>query len=298
MIEIKHLEKEFGKVKALKGISFEVEEGEIFGLLGVNGAGKTTTFRIILSIIEQDMGEVLLDGETVTISMSKDFGYLPEERSLFQKQKIIDQVIYLAKLKGLSTQDAMVQFEYWMDRLNMKQYIHKKAKELSKGNQQKIAFIVALLHDPKVIIMDEPFTGLDPMNVKIFKELVKELKEKGKIVIFSSHRMEHIEELCTRLAILRDGEIILYGKLKDIKTSYKKKNVYVRGLEDASLLESIDGVESVQYNENEVVVVLKEMEYYPSVYKALGRFETITKIELEEPTLNDIFIELVGETYE
>lgn len=299
MLYINEVHKSFGEVKAVNGVSLEINPGEIYGLLGANGAGKTTMFRMILNIIKPDSGVIQYNNQTMSIENSYLFGYLPEERSLYQREKVADQLVYFAKLKGLTSKEANIKLDYWLEKFEVTEYKHRKVKELSKGNQQKIAFIAALIHDPEIIILDEPFTGLDPMNTKIFKTLIQEIASNGKTIIFSSHQMDVIEELCDRLAIMKKGKIILEGKLHDIKEKYKKKNVFIQG-EDISQddFTHIKGVVSVTNQRNDLVVSIEDKSVIESLLQVIKNKKVITKFVQEEPSLDEIFISKMGEKYE
>ena len=223
---IKNISKSFGDKKVVDNLSFELNKPGVFGLLGTNGAGKTTTIRMILGIIKKDSGDISWNGKSVTRE-NVNFGYLPEERGLYPKSKIYDQLMYFANLKGMSKIDADKSIRYWLDKLKVSEYINYTAEKLSKGNQQKIQFITAVLHNPDLIVLDEPFSGLDPVNTEILSNIMKELVKDGKYIIMSSHQMSSVEEFCTDLVILDRGKSILKGNLKEIKNSYKTSKVIV-----------------------------------------------------------------------
>ena len=215
ILELKNIEKSFGEKKVLTGVSFKAEGGKAFGLLGRNGAGKTTSIRILMDVFPANSGEVLIDGKPIDYS-KVGIGYLPEERGLYPKKIIIDQLTYFAELKGMSRKEAVESIDYWLERLGMTEYRNKKLETLSKGNQQKIQLITALAHDPDIVILDEPFSGLDPVNAMLLKDVVKEQIAKGKIVLFSSHQMSYIEEFCDSIAILNNGVVALHGDRKSV----------------------------------------------------------------------------------
>lgn len=225
MLEVKNLVKKFDKNVAVNNISFNVTEGRIFGLLGRNGAGKSTIFRTILNIFKPDGGEVLYNGKKISHKITDKIGYLPEEGSLIPSYTVLEQFIYYGILKSMSEEDVKKQAIYWLERFNILDYANRKIKELSKGNRQKIQFIIAVLHNPDLLILDEPFSGLDPVSVEEFKKMVLEQKEKGKVIIFSSHRMEHVEQLCVDILLMNKGKEVLKGNLQDIKARYGNKEL-------------------------------------------------------------------------
>lgn len=225
MLEVKNLVKKFGKNVAVNNISFNVSEGEIFGLLGRNGAGKSTIFRTILNIFKPDDGEILYNGKKISYKITDKIGYLPEEGSLIPSYTVLEQFIYYGILKSMSEEEVKKQAIYWLERFNILDYADRKIKELSKGNRQKIQFIIAVLHNPDLLILDEPFSGLDPVSVEEFKKMVLEQKEKGKSIIFSSHRMEHVEKLCDEILIMNEGKELLKGNLKEIKEKYNNREL-------------------------------------------------------------------------
>jgi len=225
MLEVKKLVKKFDKNIAVNNISFNVEEGRIFGLLGRNGAGKSTIFRTILNIFKPDSGEVLYNGKKINHKITDKIGYLPEEGSLIPSYTVLEQFIYYGILKSMSEDEVKKQAIYWLERFNILEYANRKIKELSKGNRQKIQFIIAVLHNPDLLILDEPFSGLDPVSVEEFKKMVLEQKDKGKVIIFSSHRMEHVEQLCDDILLMNKGKEILKGNLQEIKAKYGNKEL-------------------------------------------------------------------------
>ena len=242
MLKVENVTKYYGTNLAVDHLSFTVDDGEIFGLLGSNGAGKTTTFRMIMGLLDATSGKITLDGKKIDYSVTDKIGFVTEERSLLTKMTVKEQIIYYGRLKGLSEKEILKRLDDWLERFQIKEYKNRKIKELSKGNQQKIQFIAAVINEPKLLILDEPFTGLDPINVKLLKEAIYSLQKKGCSIIFSSHQMEHIEQFCEKLVILVKGKTVLEGYLKDIKESYQKKNIFIRGDVTAKELESINGV--------------------------------------------------------
>ena len=229
MLKVEGIRKTYQDVVAVDNLTFNVADGEIFGLLGENGAGKTTTFRMIMGLL--DKGSILLDNKKIDYSVTDKIGFVTEERSLLTKLTVKEQILYYGALKGMNERDILKKLDYWLDRFEIKEYENKKIKELSKGNQQKIQFISAIINNPKLLILDEPFTGLDPINVKMLKDAVYDLKKKGTSIIFSSHQMEYIEEFCEKLVILVKGKSILEGYLEDIKNSYGIKKILLNVLD-------------------------------------------------------------------
>lgn len=278
-------------------MSFTVDDGEIFGLLGSNGAGKTTTFRMIMGLLDATSGKITLDGKKIDYSVTDKIGFVTEERSLLTKMTVKEQIIYYGRLKGLSEKEILKRLDDWLERFQIKEYKNRKIKELSKGNQQKIQFIAAVINEPKLLILDEPFTGLDPINVKLLKEAIYSLQKKGCSIIFSSHQMEHIEQFCEKLVILVKGKTVLEGYLKDIKESYQKKNIFIRGDVTAKELESINGVLSVEKKLNEFEVKIENNKIVEQVFKKIAH-HNITKFVVEEASLNEIFIAKVGASYD
>lgn len=297
MLKVEHIVKYYGDNKAVDDLSFEVKDGEIFGLLGENGAGKTTTFRIIMGLLDATSGKVTLNGQTIDYSITDKIGFVTEERSLLGKLTVKEQITFYGALKGMSEEDSIKALDYWLDKFQISDYKNRKIKELSKGNQQKIQFIQAVMKHPKLLILDEPFTGLDPINVQMFKEAIWDLQKEGCSIIFSSHQMEHIEFFCEKLVILVKGKPILEGYLKDIKKEYAKKNILIQGDIDKKTIEKLECVVSVSKNAQEYEVKIKNEDSVSTVFKAINK-NNITKFVVEEPSLNEIFIAKVGESYE
>ena len=297
MLEVKNIVKKYGTNTAVNNLSFTVDDGEIFGLLGENGAGKTTTFRIIMGLLEPNSGNVLLDHEKIDYSKTDKIGFVTEERSLLTKLSVQEQIEFYATLKGMEKQEIDKRLDQWLEKFEITSYKNRKIKELSKGNQQKIQFISAVIHEPKLLILDEPFTGLDPINVKLMKEAIIDLKNKGCSIIFSSHQMEYIEDFCEKLVILVKGKPILEGNLKDIKESYAKKNILIKGDIDTDEIKKIKGVISVGLEKGEYVVKIENIDVASKVFDRIKN-NNITKYDVEEPSLNEIFIESVGGIHE
>ncbi len=297
MLEIKNISKSYGTHLAVDQLSFEVKKGEIFGLLGENGAGKTTTFRIIMGLLEPNSGTVTLDGKKIDYSVTDTIGFVTEERSLLTKLTVKDQLVYYGILKGMSEEVILKRLDEWLEKFGISEYKNRKIKELSKGNQQKIQFIAGIINNPKLLILDEPFSGLDPINVKMFQEAILELKEKGCSIIFSSHQMEHIELFCEKLVILVKGKVVLSGYLKDIKKEYRKKNIFIQGDISIEKIKKVPGVLDVISTAKEYQVKIENDKIVDSVFQAISK-NKITKFVVEEASLNEIFIEKVGESYD
>ena len=286
--------KRFGSFTAVDRINFTIPEKQIFGFLGANGAGKTTTFRMILGLIDASEGSITWNGKPIDYSVSPIIGYLPEERGLYPKLKVSDQIVYLAELRNMKKADTLKELDYWLERFKIPDYKNKKVEELSKGNQQKIQFIASIIHKPKLLIMDEPFSGLDPVNVDLLKDAVLELKNNGTTIIFSSHRMEHAEELCENLCIMQKGKPVVQGTLKDVKRSYGKKNLVIHSDLEMDFLADFTGVHKLRKTSEGVRLQIENEEVAESIQKALFVKGFVRKFELEEPTLHDIFVEKVG----
>ena len=297
MLKVENITKYYGNNLAVDNLSFTVKSGEIFGLLGSNGAGKTTTFRIIMGLLDSNSGSVELDGKKIDYNLTDKIGFVTEERSLLTKMTVKEQIIYYGRLKGMKEEEILKKLDYWLDKFQIPDYKNRKIKELSKGNQQKIQFIAAVINEPKLLILDEPFTGLDPINVGQLKEAIYDLQKKGCSIIFSSHQMEHIEQFCEKLVILVKGKTVLEGYLKDIKEDYQKKNIIIRGDIDKDELLSIKGVLEVNKKVNEYEVKIENSNIIEKVFKKISSYN-ITKFVVEEASLNEIFIAKVGDSYD
>lgn len=292
-LEFKSIDKSFGDNHVLKGICFCAESSKALGLLGRNGAGKTTSIRILMGVFSQDSGEVLLDGKPIDRKNIR-FGYLPEERGLYPKRVIAEQLEYFGLLKGLSKSDAKDSAKRWLDRLGMTEYANKKLDTLSKGNQQKIQLAAALIADPDIVVLDEPFSGLDPVNAMLLKDVIKDIIADGKIVLFSSHQMNYIEEFCDDIAVLNGGEIVLSGNLRDIKRSYDRTLIIVKSKDAEAISGFLD--ESTECDGDVVKVRLKSENDKNELLRKLseGGFD-IDNIDVFEPSLNDIFVQYTSD---
>ena len=292
ILELKNIDKSFGEKEVLKGVSFTVEGGKAFGLLGRNGAGKTTSIRILMNVFPANSGEVLIDGKPIDYDKI-GIGYLPEERGLYPKKLIIDQLVYFAELKGMSAKDAVKAVDYWLSRLGMSEYRNKRLDTLSKGNQQKIQLITALAHDPDIVILDEPFSGLDPVNAMLLKDVVKEQIAKGKIVLFSSHQMSYIEEFCDSIAIINAGKVAISGDLHEIKRAYPRNKIVVSTTTPDQI--KVDFGEACTEREDGTLLIrLKSPDEKQPMMKRLVENYDIDEVKVFEPSLNDIFVEYAG----
>ncbi len=298
MLKVEHVTKYYDDFRAVNDLSFEVKDGEIFGLLGVNGAGKTTTFRMIMGLLDKTEGDITLNDKKIDYSVSDEIGFLTEERSLLPSKTVLEQAEFYGVLKGLTEKEVEKRLEKYLEEFGITDYKNKKIKELSKGNQQKIQFIISIIHEPKLLILDEPFSGLDPINVEMFKKEILRLKKKGTIIIFSSHMMEHIEYFCDSLIILVKGNTVLKGKLTKIKEDFRKKNVKVKADLNEEEIKKLNGVESIEKNKDEYTIKIEDSSYINTLFKAVSKYDNVTKFVVEEPTLNEIFVSKVGEVYE
>lgn len=294
-LKIEKVSKYFGEKLAVDNISFDINKPGVFGLLGTNGAGKSTTIRMMLGILKKDSGEITWNGKKVE-RKNVNFGYLPEERGIYPKSKIYEQLLYFAELKGMKKENASKEIDYWMDKLKVSEYKNMTAEKLSKGNQQKVQFITAILNDPELIVLDEPFSGLDPVNTELLKEVILELVEKGKYIVMSSHQMTSIEEFCSDVVIVNKGKTVLKGNLKEIKDAYKANRLIINTKQDITA-EIKDLNLNIEKNiDNNYEIKIENEEIAHTLLKSLvNKNIEIDKFELKKPTLNDIFIEKVGE---
>lgn len=297
---VENLHKSFGEKQVLKDVSFSTESGKAFGLLGRNGAGKTTTIRIIMDVFPADSGKVLLNGEPM-VREKVNVGYLPEERGLYPKVNILEQLVYLGRLRGMTAHDAKENSMKWLRRLSMDEYANKKLDTLSKGNQQKIQLTAALVSDPDFVILDEPFSGLDPVNAMLLKDVVRELIDSGKIVLFSSHQMNYVEEFCDSIAILHHGEIVLSGSIRELRHAKGRNNWLIQTGETEKALrfcrESLSGlVKNVRaVKEGAAVELIQEGRESELLSAVASSGLTVDGVQLMTPTLNDIFVATTGD---
>lgn len=287
-LTVQDIYKSFGEKQVLTGISFGAAGGKAMGILGRNGAGKTTTIRILMNVFPANSGQILMDGKPIDYHTIQT-GYLPEERGLYPKKKIIDQLVYFAQLKGMSHTAAVKSVDQWLDRLDMTAYRNKRLDVLSKGNQQKIQLITALAHDPQIVMLDEPFSGLDPVNAMLLKDVVKQQIAQGKIVLFSSHQMNYIEEFCDDIAILNEGKIVLQGDLQQIKRDDTRDKLIVRSPNAEQIITDLHVPCSVN-DKKELVIQLDAADQKQHMMKTLAETYDIDEIKVFEPSLQDIFV--------
>ncbi|HWO02344.1 MAG TPA: ATP-binding cassette domain-containing protein [Blastocatellia bacterium] len=293
VIELRNVTKRFNEFVAVRDLSVEVRQGTIFGLLGPNGAGKTTTIRMIVDITAPDEGEVLVMGKHVSPELQPHIGYLPEERGLYKKMKVGDQLVFFANLKGLDSREAAKRIDQWLERLEMSEWKNKKPTDLSKGMQQKIQFIVTVIHDPEILILDEPFSGLDPVSVNLLKSVIIDLKQRGKTIIFSTHQMEQVEQICDDICLINHGTQVLSGQLREVKRRYGK-NTVILDYEGADSFLDGDLVKRHNRFPNYSEILLNEgADAQEVLRRALAAGARVNHFELVEPSLNEIFIEVV-----
>ena len=295
VIKVTGINKTFGETKAVRNVSFEVESGRIFGLLGPNGAGKTTTIRMINYIMPADSGSIHINGAEVSPLTQRMIGYMPEERGLYKKMKVGEQLMYLAQLKGMEPSLARKEIKYWLERFGASDWHAKKVGELSKGMSQKIQFIATIVHNPDIYIFDEPFSGLDPINSELLKEIIIELREKGKAVLFSTHRMEQVEQMCDDICLFNNGRVVLEGKLREIKQKFGNNTVLLEFEGDSAFLDELTDVRINNRSTNFAEIRILDGQNHQEILKKAMSKSIIHKFELVEPSLTDIFISTVGE---
>ena len=294
-VSVEEITKRYEKHVAVDGVSFAVPQGTVYGLLGPNGAGKTTTLRMILNILRPDDGRVTILGQPSGSKVLDRVGYLPEERGMYVKMKVGDQLAFLAEIKGVSRADSAARLEHWLGRLGLAEWKDRKVEELSKGMQQKIQFIGTLLHEPEVLILDEPFSGLDPVNTNLLKDIVLELNQRGTTVIFSTHIMEQVERLCQAICLLNRGRVVAEGTLSEVKRRYGLNSVVLEFAGDGDFLRTLPAVEKVDLHGNYAEMRMKEGANPRSILEAAMQRVEVRRFEVVEPTLNSIFIDLVRE---
>jgi ABC-2 type transport system ATP-binding protein len=294
---VEKINKSFARFQAVKDLSMEIKEGSIFGFLGANGAGKTTTMRMILDILRPDTGHISWNGKAVREIPRRMWGYLPEERGLYPKMVVDEQLLFLARLNGLSKSTAQKELDEWLERFEITTNSKKKVEELSKGNQQKVQFLATILHDPAILIMDEPFSGLDPVNANVLKEAFLEMHRRGKTIIFSTHQLEQVEELCEDIVIINKGQSVVQGSVRDIKRQHGRNVVRLKLDNDPEVtwLDTLAGVQAIRRRQDYVEMQIQaDLNPNRIVEAALQHGGLISRFELVEPSLTDIFIEYVG----
>jgi len=294
MIKAENLRKQYANVVAVDDVSLQVDSGKIFGLIGPNGAGKTTTIRMILNIISPDKGTVLFDGIRFNRNIQDRIGYLPEERGLYKKNKLLDTILYFAGLRGIDGIETKKKALEWLRRFDLEAYAKRKVEELSKGNQQKAQFITSILHNPDYIVLDEPFSGLDPVNQIILKDILQELKQQGKAIIFSTHQMDSAEKLCDEICLINRGKIVLEGSLKEVKQKFGKNSVHVEFVGDGSFIPALPQVKNATVYENYAELQLNGTISSRELLSSISSKVEIRKFEFVEPSLNSIFLDVVG----
>ena len=293
-LEIEGISKKFGDFYAVKKLSFEIPSGTIYGLLGPNGAGKTTTIRMVMSIIIPDEGSIKVLNRRMDEEMKERVGYLPEDRGLYPKMKVGELLLFLAEIKGLKGSQARKEIDFWLERFDLSDWKSKKVEELSRGMQQKLQFIVTVIHQPELIILDEPFSGLDPVNTKLLKDIMLEMKEKGRTIVFSTHRMEQVEMICDNICLINKAERVLEGNLSQIKKQYGKNTVVLDYDGEANFIKNFPEIEKIDDYGKFMEIRLKEKSSPQDLLPKLVGKISINKYEVKEPTLNAIFIEKVG----
>ncbi len=297
MLKVHNLRKSFASVVAVDGVSFEARRGEIFGLLGPNGAGKTTTIRTVLNILQPDSGTVTFDGEPFREETWNIVGFLPEERGLYRKSKIINTIVYFATLKGLTEREAKPLAMQWLERFGLAGSTHRKVEELSKGNQQKVQFIISVLHRPQFLILDEPFSGLDPVNQILLKDILLELRQQNTAIIFSTHQMEQAEKLCDWICLINKGKVVVEGSIAEVKQRYGKNSVHLEYEGDGAFLKTLPYVRRADVYQNYAELELVDMQYTRELLTSLDNRLSLRKFEVVEPSLNSIFLDVVGSPY-
>jgi ABC-2 type transport system ATP-binding protein len=293
VVELKDVRKAYDKKVAVNQLDLRIEPGTMFGLLGPNGSGKTSTIRMMIGITVPDSGTVKLFGEPFSQRLLGRVGYLPEERGLYKKMMVLDQLVFLGRLRGLQSAEAMKRAVAWCERLQITDAMHKRTEELSKGMQQKIQFIATLLHEPELIIMDEPFSGLDPVNASLLQETLLELHKEGRTILFSTHRMDQVEKMCDAISLIHNGNVVLNGTMRDVKSSYPRNRVQIQFEGDDAFLRHESVAEAKNHNGLAEIILKPEGDAQALLRTAAAR-AAITRFEVKEPTLDEIFIEAVG----
>jgi ABC-2 type transport system ATP-binding protein len=294
MLTVENLKKTFANITAVDGVSFEVKRGEIFGLLGPNGAGKTTTIRMILDIIKPDSGVIKFDGREIDDEIKSKIGYLPEERGLYRKTRVLETILYFAELKGIDRKIALERAKHWLEKFGLIDRARSKIEELSKGNQQKVQIIISILHDPELIILDEPFAGLDPVNQELLKDILLDLKRENKAIIFSTHQMDQVEKLCDTICLINKGKPVLSGSLADVKKMFGRNTIHIEFDGDSESLKNLRYVKSIDVYPNYAEITVEEGVEPMEVLKQIIGHANLKKFEIKEPSLHSIFIDVVS----
>lgn len=298
MLEVDNVKMQYGDFVAVKNLQFTIKPGEIFGLLGTNGAGKTTTFRVIMGLLAPTQGEVRYFGEAIGYHNVDEIGYMIEERSLLTKITVKDYLTYMGRLKSMDTETIRERIDTWLERFEITDYKDKLIKELSKGNQQKIQFIAAIINDPKLLVLDEPFSGLDPINTELFMKVIRQFQAEGKMIVFSSHQLDHVESFCENIVVLEKGEALIEGHISQVKRDFKKQRIRVDADIKPDVFKAIDGVYDVIENKNGLIVKIESEAVVPKVFAHVKAQDTIKRFEVEDAALSEIFIAKVRERRE
>jgi len=294
MLKVNNVVLKYDDFVAVNDLSFTIKPGEIFGLLGTNGAGKTTTFRVIMGLLDPSEGEVLYFGDKVGYHNVDEIGYMIEERSLLTKITVKELLLYFGQLKSMDKELIIKRLDYWLDYFDITEYKDKKIKELSKGNQQKIQFISAIINDPKLLVLDEPFSGLDPINTDLFVKAVRKFQDEGKMIVFSSHQLDHVESFCERIVVLEKGEAIIQGDIKQVKKDFEKLTINIKADVEIDKLESLPGVYKVTNNSDKISVKIESDNYVKGIFDYVKSCENVTLFDVEQASLSEIFVDKVG----
>lgn len=294
MLEVNNVELKYGDFTAVKNLSFSIAPGEIFGLLGTNGAGKTTTFRVIMGLLSPSKGDVLYFGKHVGYHNVDEIGYMIEERSLLTKLTVKELLLFFGQLKSMPKDLILKRLDHWLSYFGITEYKDKKVKELSKGNQQKIQFISAIINDPKLLILDEPFSGLDPINMTQFIEAIRLFQEQGKMIVFSSHQLDHVESFCEKIVVLEKGEVIIKGDIKEVKNDFEKLSINIDAEVDIDTLQTLPGVYKVIKNSDKIIVKIESDSYIDTIFDYVKSCNNVRLFEVEQASLSEIFVAKVG----
>ncbi|MCF8000877.1 MAG: ATP-binding cassette domain-containing protein [Halanaerobiales bacterium] len=288
VMEVRNIEKTFQSTKAVDRISFKVEVGEVLGLLGPNGAGKTTTIRMIMDIIQPDKGEIVLNKNV--IKDQKQIGYLPEERGIYDTTKVLDTILYFADLKNMEQEKAKKEANRWLELFDLAKFENNKIEDLSRGMQQKVQFIISVIHKPKLLILDEVFSGLDPVNQELFKKIIRDLTKEGTTILLSSHRMNLVEEICSRIFMINNGQKVLYGNIEDIKDDYNEKKVIIKSKSNLNFIKNLSNVSDLEIEDNEVSFNIKNNVNIKDFLSFISDKIEVDEISVVKPPLHEIFV--------